>query len=107
MAHMIRVTNNCPFTVWPGIQGNTGQQHLENGGFSVDAYKTHFILSPRTWAGRIWGRTNCDSEGKCETGDCGKSMVDMGVHKVDSQSAYCDVSTPSILFGRLAVADMS
>ncbi|XP_060871045.1 uncharacterized protein LOC132945350 [Metopolophium dirhodum] len=74
MAHMIRVTNNCAFTVWPGIQGNTGQQHLENGGFSVSAYKTHFILSPRTWAGRIWGRTNCDSQGKCETGDCGNKI---------------------------------
>ncbi|XP_015378056.1 PREDICTED: thaumatin-like protein 1b [Diuraphis noxia] len=74
MAHMIRVTNNCPFTVWPGIQGNPRQQHLENGGFSLDAYKTHFILSSPTWAGRIWGRTNCDSRGKCETGDCGNKI---------------------------------
>ncbi|XP_022182915.1 thaumatin-like protein 1 [Myzus persicae] len=70
MAHMLRVTNNCPFTVWPGVQGDPGQQHLENGGFMLGAYKTHFILSSRTWAGRIWGRTNCDSQGKCETGDC-------------------------------------
>jgi len=73
MAHMFRITNNCPFTVWPGIQGNPGHEHLENGGFSLGPYRTHLVISSRNWTGRIWGRTNCNSKGKCETGDCGKS----------------------------------
>jgi len=104
MAHMIRVTNNCPFIVWTGIQGNTGQQHLENGGFSVDAYKTHFILASRTWAGRIWGRTNCDSKGKCETGDCGKSMVDMGVYgRFITYLLRCNISLTCLNRARILI----
>jgi len=72
MAHEITIKNNCPFTIWPGIQGNPGHGHLENGGFSLGAHKTHTINTPRDWAGRIWGRTKCSGQGKCETGDCGK-----------------------------------
>jgi len=73
-AHMFRITNNCSFTVWPGIQGNPGHKHLENGGFMLEPYRTHLVISSRNWTGRIWGRTNCNSKGKCETGDCGKSI---------------------------------
>lgn len=29
---MIKIKNNCPFTIWPGIQGNPGHGHLGNGG---------------------------------------------------------------------------
>jgi len=75
MAHVITIKNNCPFTIWPGIQGNPGHSHLGNGGFSLDSQKIHTFKTPRDWAGRIWGRTRCNSKGKCETGDCGKSML--------------------------------
>lgn len=74
-AHLIRIKNNCSFTVWPGIQGDPEHEHLLNGGFALDGFKTHTFNTPRNWAGRIWGRTNCDSQGKCETGDCGKSII--------------------------------
>ncbi|XP_001942572.1 thaumatin-like protein 1b [Acyrthosiphon pisum] len=78
-AHMFRITNNCPFTVWPGIQGNPGHEHLENGGFSLSPYKTHLVISSRNWTGRIWGRTKCNSKGKCETGDCGNKIQCNGI----------------------------
>nr|AAW56444.1 PR-5-like protein [Aphis citricidus] len=74
MAHVITIKNNCPFTIWPGIQGNPGHEHLGNGGFSLGSQKTHTFNTPRNWAGRIWGRTRCNSKGKCETGDCGNKI---------------------------------
>jgi len=58
MAHVITIKNNCPFTIWPGIQGNPGHGHLENGGFSLGAYKTHTINTSRDWAGRIGAEQN-------------------------------------------------
>lgn len=74
-AHKIKLYNNCPFTVWPGIQGNPGHQHLKNGGFSLGMYKAVMMDAPQNWAGRIWARTRCNDQGKCETGDCGKYYV--------------------------------
>ncbi|XP_060849449.1 uncharacterized protein LOC132928653 [Rhopalosiphum padi] len=74
MAHVITIKNNCPFTVWPGIQGNPGHEHLGNGGFSLGSQKTRTFNTPQNWAGRIWGRTRCNGQGKCETGDCGNKL---------------------------------
>ncbi|XP_060871291.1 uncharacterized protein LOC132945534 [Metopolophium dirhodum] len=85
-AHLIRIKNNCSFTVWPGIQGDQEHEHLLNGGFLLDAYKTHTFNTPRNWAGRIWGRTNCDSQGKCETGDCGNKIHCSGSRAVPPAS---------------------
>jgi len=90
-AHLIRIKNNCSFTVWPGIQGDQEHEHLLNGGFLLDAYKTHTFNTPRNWAGRIWGRTNCDSQGKCETGDCGKSIWSICSNLYYSENGSRDV----------------
>lgn len=75
IAHEIRIINNCPFTIWPGILGNPGHENLGNGGFSLDSQQDRTFSTPRDWAGRIWGRTNCDGAGHCETGDCGKIFI--------------------------------
>lgn len=75
IANEIEIQNNCPFTVWPGIQGRIGHSHLENGGFELGANMTRKIKSPLGWSGSIWGRTQCNSLGKCVTGDCGKIIL--------------------------------
>lgn len=54
----LRVTNNCPDTVWPGI----GTQHGLGpglGGFELVGGETMAFLVGPTWQGRVWGRTNC------------------------------------------------
>ncbi len=66
-AHEFSLYNNCPFTVWPGILGNP-----EGGGFSLAHEATHKINVSNGWAGRIWGRTQCEASGHCVTGDCGQ-----------------------------------
>ncbi|KMZ67207.1 Thaumatin-like protein [Zostera marina] len=72
----LTIVNNCPFTIWPAIQPNSGQAILQNGGFSLEtlAFRS-FVVPSHDWTGRIWARTGCsiDSKGKfeCITGDCG------------------------------------
>ncbi|XP_051172830.1 uncharacterized protein LOC127289095 isoform X2 [Leptopilina boulardi] len=73
-AHQIKIYNNCPYTIWPGILGNPGHENFENGGFQLNSRAVHIINAPNNWAGRIWGRTNCNSQGRCETGDCGNKI---------------------------------
>lgn len=75
IAHEIKIYNNCSFTIWPGVQGNLRQEHFGNGGFSLDAYNARTFTTSVNWSGRIWGRTKCNHQGKCETGDCGKMFV--------------------------------
>ncbi|XP_051172842.1 uncharacterized protein LOC127289106 [Leptopilina boulardi] len=72
--HQLKLYNNCPFPVWPGIQGNPGHKHLEDGGFQLQQYQARIIGTPNNWAGRIWGRTKCNGQGHCETGDCGNKI---------------------------------
>lgn len=74
LANEIRLYNNCPFTVWPGILGNPGKGQPEGGGFALAAYQTKSLWVAGDWAGRIWPRTNCDGNGHCETGDCGNKI---------------------------------
>ncbi|BES99051.1 Thaumatin family [Nesidiocoris tenuis] len=72
-ANEIKLYNNCPFTVWPGIQGNPGKGQPDGGGFSLAAYQARSIYVAGDWAGRIWARTSCES-GRCATGDCGNRI---------------------------------
>ncbi len=71
-AHEFSLRNNCPFTVWPGILGNPGKGNPEGGGFSLAQGATHMFSVGNGWAGRIWGRTQCEASGHCVTGDCGQ-----------------------------------
>lgn len=85
----LRVTNNCPETIWPGI-GTQAGEGPGSGGFELPVGMTMaFVVGP-TWQGRVWGRTNCtfnedgtapgnmnvtepgwDGGGRaCMTGDC-------------------------------------
>ncbi|OVA18329.1 Thaumatin [Macleaya cordata] len=72
---ILTVVNNCPFTIWPAIQPNSGNDVLEKGGFALHTL-THksFPAPPQHWSGRIWARTGCtyhNGHFSCATGDCG------------------------------------
>ncbi|KAI0534048.1 thaumatin family protein [Xylaria digitata] len=66
------VTNNCPDTLWPGIASQAGDAP-ETHGFELGPGKSRNLTVGPTWAGRVWGRTNCTVGGDtatCQTGDC-------------------------------------
>lgn len=72
----LTVVNNCPYTIWPAIQPNTGSAILEDGGFTLPtlAYRS-FPAPDAPWSGRIWARTGCSTSSngatfRCATGDC-------------------------------------
>ncbi|PPS13572.1 hypothetical protein GOBAR_AA07003 [Gossypium barbadense] len=75
---MFTIVNNCSYTVWPGVlTTDETSQSFPTTGFSLRPSESTSISIPRSWRGRIWGRTLCtqDSSGNfsCLTGDCGTS----------------------------------
>ncbi|GAB2293905.1 hypothetical protein Dimus_028117 [Dionaea muscipula] len=69
------ITNNCPFTVWPGTLAGSGTPQLKLTGFQLDPGKSVRVPAYPGWSGRIWARTGCKFDklgtGTCLTGDCG------------------------------------
>jgi hypothetical protein len=75
------ITNNCEYTVWPGILSGAGSAGVGSTGLSLAPGQSQTLLAPTGWSGRMWGRTLCSTEattGKftCVTGDCGSGRVD-------------------------------
>ncbi|XP_023310732.1 pathogenesis-related protein 5-like [Anoplophora glabripennis] len=61
--------------VWVGIQGNSGKDALEGGGFVLAPSASRVVTAPEDWAGRFWPRTWCDAgTNHCLTGDCGDRL---------------------------------
>lgn len=69
------VTNNCPYTIWPGTLAGAGTPQLSSTGFRLDSGQSVSIPTIPGWSGRLWARTGCTFDesgaGKCQTGDCG------------------------------------
>jgi len=66
------ITNNCPGVLWPGIASQAGDGP-DTHGFELGPQQSRHLTVGPTWAGRVWGRTNCTVGGDtatCETGDC-------------------------------------
>ncbi|KAI1815631.1 thaumatin family protein [Poronia punctata] len=66
------ITNNCPEILWPGIASQAGEGP-DRHGFELRPKKSRSLTVGPTWAGRVWGRTNCTVGGDaatCQTGDC-------------------------------------
>ncbi|XP_022775421.1 thaumatin-like protein 1b [Durio zibethinus] len=74
---MFTIVNKCSNTVWPGVLSGAGTPQISPSGFILQPGESTSISFPRSWSGRLWGRTLCteDSSGKfyCLTGDCGSS----------------------------------
>ncbi|KAI9197024.1 hypothetical protein LWI28_029149 [Acer negundo] len=75
---ILTLVNNCPYTVWPGIQPNVGHPVLEKGGFALNSLTHRSFPAPtQHWSGRIWARTGCTYDRGnfyCTTGDCGHRL---------------------------------
>ncbi|TKR69842.1 hypothetical protein L596_021942 [Steinernema carpocapsae] len=64
----LKIKNNCPFTIWPGLQGSTIPA---SGGFELHSGHSRNVYVREGWSnGRIWARTGCDEDMNCETGFC-------------------------------------
>lgn len=72
------ITNNCPYTIWPGTLAGSGTPQLSTTGFRLDSGQSVNIPTTPGWSGRIWGRTGCTFDGSgigsCQTGDCRGSL---------------------------------
>ncbi|GAA0163833.1 transmembrane signal receptor [Lithospermum erythrorhizon] len=70
--------NNCSDTVWPGIF-SSGTVPLPTSRFGLEKGESRVIEVPNSWAGRVWGRTNCSENSSgyfsCITGDCGSGRI--------------------------------
>ncbi|KAH7656915.1 Thaumatin family protein [Dioscorea alata] len=78
----LTIVNNCPFTVCPGIQPNSGHEVLESGGFCLPTLHHRSFPAPSDhWSGRVWARTGCTHDGtrfSCLTGDCNGQLYCSG-----------------------------
>nr|XP_019709500.1 thaumatin-like protein 1b isoform X1 [Elaeis guineensis] len=76
------VTNNCAYTVWPGILASGGSSPLSSTGFALSPGESHSLEAPSSpWSGRLWARTLCSADPSsghfsCATGDCGSGTVE-------------------------------
>ncbi|KAK4351053.1 hypothetical protein RND71_030366 [Anisodus tanguticus] len=74
-AYTFTITNNCPYTIWPGTLSGSSSPRLSTTGFQLNAGQSTSIPSAPGWSGRIWARTGCTFDasgaGSCQTGDCG------------------------------------
>ncbi|KAK1325480.1 Thaumatin-like protein 1 [Acorus calamus] len=73
-------TNNCDYTVWPGILSNAGTPELSTTGFPLQKSETQTVSAPSNWSGRMWARTLCSTDPTtgaftCATGDCGSGKT--------------------------------
>ncbi|KAL3276956.1 hypothetical protein HHI36_012321 [Cryptolaemus montrouzieri] len=74
-AREFQIRNNDGGDIWIGIQGNPGQENLNNGGFILGSQQQVSVFSSDNWAGRFWARTWCDPGSQhCDTGDCGNKI---------------------------------
>uniref|UniRef100_A0ACD5X1K8 Uncharacterized protein n=1 Tax=Avena sativa TaxID=4498 RepID=A0ACD5X1K8_AVESA len=73
------MTNNCGYTVWPGLLSGAGTPPLSTTGFALAQGASATVDAPASWSGRMWARTLCaeDATGKftCATGDCGSGAL--------------------------------
>lgn len=80
LAASFTLTNNCEYTVWPGVLAGAGTAPMSPTGFALAKGESKTIPAPSGWSGRFWGRTLCseDSSGKfsCATGDCGSGKLE-------------------------------
>ncbi|CAL4969576.1 unnamed protein product [Urochloa decumbens] len=75
------ITNNCQYTVWPGILSSAGSAGMDATGFALASGESRAMAVPSGWSGRLWGRTLCSTDAgtsrfSCVTGDCRSGKQD-------------------------------
>ncbi|GMH16372.1 hypothetical protein Nepgr_018213 [Nepenthes gracilis] len=76
-----RFVNDCRHTVWPGLLSGANTAQLPTTGFTLKPGKSRTVIVPKSWSGRVWGRTLCfrnesTSKFTCLTADCGSGTVE-------------------------------
>lgn len=91
-ASTFTVTNNCPFTIWPGTLSGSGSPPLPTTGFQLDSGESVKIPTAPGWSGRIWARTGCTFDasgvGSCQTGDCQGKLECNGIGATPPASLF-------------------
>ncbi|XP_065861451.1 pathogenesis-related thaumatin-like protein 3.5 [Euphorbia lathyris] len=86
------ITNNCPYTIWPGTLAGAGSPQLSTTGFRLDSGLSLRIPTIPGWSGRIWARTGCTFDvsgvGSCQTGDCGGKLECTGMGATPPASLF-------------------
>ncbi|CAA0813090.1 Pathogenesis-related thaumatin superfamily protein [Striga hermonthica] len=86
------ITNNCPYTIWPGTLAGSGTPQLPTTGFQLDPGLSFSIPNYPGWSGRIWARTGCTFDetglGSCQTGDCGGRLECGGIGATPPASLF-------------------
>lgn len=82
MARTFTIKNNCPFTIWPAHFTNPDSPTRltsQPAGWEAQAYAEFRFYVPDRWAGRFWGRRNCDfsrpGPTSCLTGGCNGGLM--------------------------------
>ncbi|KAH7574906.1 hypothetical protein JRO89_XS02G0019900 [Xanthoceras sorbifolium] len=68
-------------TIWPGLLSGAGTAQLPTTGFALKSGKSRTVTIPKSWSGRIWGRTLCTQRAgnqtfSCVTADCGSGRLE-------------------------------
>ncbi|KAI9180923.1 hypothetical protein LWI28_009460 [Acer negundo] len=76
-----KIVNKCRRTIWPGLLSGAGTAPLPTTGFALKSGKSRTVTIPKSWSGRIWGRSLCTQHANnhtlsCVTGDCGSGKVE-------------------------------
>ncbi|KAI0729972.1 Osmotin thaumatin-like protein [Fomitopsis betulina] len=67
----ITLSNNCTYQVDPAFfPVGIASDGSSTGGFPLAAGALVGASLSATYSGRIWGRTGCDADGICSTGEC-------------------------------------
>ncbi|XP_065865718.1 PR5-like receptor kinase [Euphorbia lathyris] len=85
------ITNNCNYTVWPGISNTGSSPQFSSTGLVLQKGESKTFTAPTGWGGRVWGRTYCSQNStgnfSCLTGDCGSGKVEcLGNNGVSPQT---------------------
>ncbi|KAL5791172.1 hypothetical protein ACOSQ2_006060 [Xanthoceras sorbifolium] len=76
-----KIVNKCKRTIWPGLLSGAGTAQLPTTGFALKSGKSRTVTIPKSWSGRIWGRTLCTQRAgnqtfSCVTADCGSGRLE-------------------------------
>jgi hypothetical protein len=69
---VLQIHNRCDQPVWPAVigQGGSGVQ-MPEGGWVLQPGRCQSVLLASSFPSmRVWGRTGCNEQFKCVTGDC-------------------------------------
>ncbi|XP_021766697.1 uncharacterized protein LOC110731175 [Chenopodium quinoa] len=100
VAIILKVENNCDYTVWPVIITTNGASSNINvsNGFSLLRNDSKVINIQPGWSGRLWGRTLCTTNTStgnfsCLTGDCGTGKIACQGMSYTSPVNFIDLNT--------------